>query len=233
MKVLAIIPARGGSKSVPRKNIANFAGQPLISFTIQEALKTKKITDLVVSSDDEEIISLVNSMGILAPFKRPPELATDQAESAPVIKHCLEFMEKFYLKKYDAVLMLQPTSPLRNSNHIDNAIEMMIENDCDSVVSIVSVNGYHPFRMKRKVGNQIINYIDQGFEDMRPRQVLPKVFIRNGAIYLSKRQIIMDQNKLVGEKCLGMEMSSNDSINIDDPIDFKLAEMMLLEKKND
>ena len=126
-------------------------------------------------------------------------------------------------------LMLQPTSPLRTSSHIITALNLMEQNECDSVVSVVSVGGEHPFRMKRLIGNRVVNYIEQGFEDMRPRQVLPKVFIRNGAIYLSKQKLIAAKNTIVGENCLGFEMSADESINIDTRHDFMLAELLLKE----
>lgn len=230
IRILAVIPARGGSKSVPRKNIAQIAGKPLIAYTVQEALKVSAITDLVVSTDDEEIGTVARSLGAQVPFLRPAELATDNAQSAPVLKHCLLHMEKFHSTHYDAVLMLQPTTPLRQAEHIEKAIQMMRDSDCESVVSVVSVEGNHPFRMKRLVGDRLINYVEQGFEDMRPRQVLPAVYIRNGAIYLSRRDVVVKQDRIVGEYCLGFEMPPEESINIDDRLDFKMAEFMLRER---
>jgi CMP-N-acetylneuraminic acid synthetase len=210
--------------------MAYIAGKPLIAFTIAEALKTSLLTDLVVSTDDVEIATLARSLGAQVPFTRPAELATDDAESAPVLKHALDQMEARH-GIYDAVMMLQPTSPLRRSLHIEKAIRMMSSCDCDSVVSVVSVEGNHPFRMKRLIGDWIVNYIDQGHEDMRPRQELPPVYIRNGAIYLSRREIIAELGCTVGGKCLGLVMTSEESINIDNHLDLKLAEF-LLEKRS-
>jgi CMP-N,N'-diacetyllegionaminic acid synthase len=233
MNILAVIPARGGSKSVPRKNIATIAGKPLLSFAIEEAMKVSSITDILVSTDDLEIANVARSYGAFVPFLRPAELATDDAQSAPVLIHALLEMESYSRKHYDAVIMLQPTTPLRQAHHIQTAIDIFTKNICDSVVSVVSVGGYHPFRMKRLIGNRLVNFIDQGFEDMRPRQVLPSVYIRNGAIYLSCRRLIVDQKQIVGELCLGFEMSAEESINIDNIIDFKLAELFLAQRKND
>ncbi len=230
MRILAIVPARGGSKSVPRKNIAEIGGKPLLAYTVQEALKVSAVTDLVVSTDDEEIGAVARSLGAQVPFLRPAELATDNAQSAPMLKHCLLHMEKLYGALYDAVLMLQPTTPLRRAHHIERAISMMVASPCDSVVSVVSVEGNHPFRMKRLIGDRLINYIEQGFEDMRPRQVLPAVYIRNGAIYLSRRDVVAKQDRIVGEHCLGFEMPPEESINIDDRLDFKMAEFLLQER---
>lgn len=230
LKILAVVPARGGSKSVPRKNVADIAGKPLLAYTVEEALKVSTILDLVVSTDDQEIAELARSLGAKVPFMRPAELATDHAQSAPVLRHCLLEMEALRGLRYDAVMMLQPTTPLRQASHIEAAIDMLAAHDCDSVVSVVSVGGYHPFRMKRLVGNRLINFVDQGFEDMRPRQVLPSVLIRNGAVYLSRRHVIADYEQVVGSECLGFEMSLEDSINIDDRLDFKLAELLLQER---
>jgi CMP-N-acetylneuraminic acid synthetase len=128
--------------------------------------------------------------------------------------------------------MLQPTTPLRRASHIEAAIDLLITHDCESVVSVVSVSANHPFRMKRMVGKTLINFIEQGFEDMRPRQVLPPVYIRNGAVYLSRRHVVVDQEQVVGSVCLGFEMGAEESINIDDRIDFKLAELLLIERKS-
>jgi CMP-N,N'-diacetyllegionaminic acid synthase len=230
MRILAIIPARGGSKSVPRKNIATIAGKPLLAYTVEEALKVSAITDLVVSTDDEEIASVAHSLGAQVPFLRPVELATDYAQSAPVLKHCLLHMENLSGAPYDAVLMLQPTTPLRRAEHMERAIQMMRNSECDSVASIVSVDGNHPFRMKRLIGDRLINYIEQGFEDMRPRQVLPAVYIRNGAIYLSRCDVVAKHDRIVGGNCLGFEMSIEESINIDDWLDFKMAEFLLQKR---
>ena len=231
MKILAIIPARGGSKGVPRKNIVNINNIPLIGYTINAALKSNKLTDVVVSTDDAEIAEISRDLGAQVPFIRPIDLASDQAQSSPVIEHAVHFMENIKGFKYDAVLMLQPTSPLRTSKHINESLDLFTSQDCDSVVSIVSVGGNHPFRMKRLVGDQLINYIDQGFWDMSPRQSLPNVYIRNGAIYLISRDTLIQSHQLIGNKCLGYVMNDSDSTNIDTPIDLKVSELLLREKE--
>lgn len=230
IKILAVIPARGGSKSVPRKNIASIAGKPLLAYTVEEALKVAAITDLIVSTDDLEIAEVARSLGAMVPFLRPAELATDHAQSAPVLRHGVLEMEARRGVRYDAIMLLQPTTPLRQACHIQTAIDMLAAKDCDSVVSVVSVGGNHPFRMKRLVGDRLINFIDQGFEDMRPRQVLPPVYIRNGAVYLSRRHVVVDQEQVVGSVCLGFEMDAEESVNIDDRLDFKMAELLLGER---
>ena len=230
MKILGVIPARGGSKSVNKKNIAEIGGFPLIYYTIKEAKKIPLFTDLIVSTDDKEIANISKKYGAKVPFIRPLEIAQDHTLSIDVLKHSLLEMEKIKNTEYDAVMMLQPTSPFRKEKHINESIKIFKETNADTVVSVVSVEGYHPFRMKRMIGNYLINYIDQGFEDMRPRQVLPKVFIRNGAIYLSKSNVIKNSNYIVGKNCVGMKMSSEESLNIDSEIDLQFAKFFM--KKN-
>jgi CMP-N,N'-diacetyllegionaminic acid synthase len=221
---LGVIPARGGSKSIPRKNIALLAGKPLIGYTIEAAIAAKRLDDIVVSTDDAEIAEISNGFHGNTPFMRPPELATDDALTIGVVQHATTFMEEARGSSYDHIILLQPTSPLRTSQDIDDAVEKLIATNCDSVVSVVDVDGYHPFRMKRFVEDRLINFIDQGFEDMRPRQILPRVYIRNGAVYGSTRNVVMSDGTLVGDDCRGIIMSSERSINIDSPSDFLLAE---------
>ena len=230
MNILAVIPARGDSKSIPRKNIVNVNGKPLISYTINAALEVDCLTDIVVSTEDPEIAEISKELGAQVPFIRPLNLASDDAQSFPVIEHALHFMEKARGFKYDAILMLQPTSPLRTSKHINDSIDLFNSEECDSVVSIASVGGNHPLRMKRLEGNKLVNYIDQGFWDMRPRQILPDVYIRNGAIYLIRRDVIIEQSQLIGTMCLGYVMSDIQSVNIDTPIDLMVAELLLKKK---
>jgi len=230
MNILAVIPARGDSKSIPRKNIAKVNGKPLISYTISAALEVDCLTDIVVSTEDAEIAKISKKLGAQVPFIRPLNLASDDAQSFPVIEHALHFMEKVRGFKYDAILMLQPTSPLRTSKHINDSIDLFNSQKCDSVVSIVSVGGNHPLRMKRFEGNKLVNYIDQGFWNMRPRQILPDVYIRNGAIYLVRRDVIIKQSQLIGTMCLGYVMGDIQSVNIDAPIDLMVAELLLKKK---
>ena len=229
--VLAVIPARGGSKGVPRKNLQNICGKPLIAYSIEAAKGVSRLTDIIVSTEDEEIAQVAVDHGADVPFMRPAELAEDLTPTFPVIMHALEQMEAARAAEYDAVLLLQPTCPLRTAAHIDTAIDMLLSENCDSVVSVLEVSNTHPFRMKRLVGNRLINYIDQGFEDMRPRQVLPKVYLRNGAIYLNRRQSLIDTQALVGDHCLGMVMDEEESVNIDGPLDLILAESMMQDRQ--
>jgi len=225
--ILGIIPARGGSKGVPKKNIRKINGKPLIYYTIAESQKSKLLTDFVVSTESKEIAEYCKSIGHEIPFMRPLALSEDHVESYPVIYHALKEMEKIKKIYYDIIVMLQPTTPLRIFSDIDNALAMLLESDAESIVSIVNVGGYHPLRMKQISDNNIlVNYVEQKFENMQPRQSLPPVFIRNGAIYASKRNIIINK-MIVGRSCLAYEMPYERSVNIDTEIDFNLAELMM------
>lgn len=230
MRILGVIPARGGSKSVPQKNIAPLAGKPLIAYTIEPALASGALADVVVSTDDATIAQVARDHGAQVPFMRPPQLATDAAESYGVVEHALNEMEGQRAAPYDAIMMLQPTTPLRRAEQIARAAAMLeAAPEADGVVSVVDVEGWHPFRMKRLVGDRVVNFIDQGFEDMRPRQVLPKVYIRSGAIYLIRRRALLDHRMLVGPHTLGLVIDDRSAVNIDNRLDFALAEVLMRE----
>jgi len=228
VRVIGVIPARGGSKGVHRKNLAPLMGKPLVAYTIEAGLRARLLTDLVVSTEDEEIAAVCREWGASVPFSRPAELATDTATSLPVVQHAVREMERNTGQPYDIVAMLQPTTPLRLAEDIDAGIQLLIRTRADSVVSVVEVGGHHPFRMKRIVGdNCLINYIDQGFEDMRPRQELPPVYIRSGALYIARRSLIMEQNTFVGPDCRAYIMEQERSVNIDNPNELYLAECLI------
>lgn len=227
-RTLAVVPARGGSKGVPRKNIAPLLGKPLLAYTIEPALDAATLTDVVVSTEDEEIADVARRLGALVPFLRPPELATDEARSLPVVQHAVEEMERRTGTRYDVIVMLQPTTPLRTAADIDAGVRLLLETGADSVCTVVDVEGHHPFRMKRMLGDgRLINYIDQGFEDMRPRQELPPVYIRAGALYINRRAVVMEQGTLVGRDCRGVVVPAARAVNIDTPLDLLVAEHLL------
>jgi len=226
-KILAVIPARGGSKGIPNKNIVEIGGNPLIKYTIDTALGSEMLTHCVVSTDSDEISDVAKSCGALVPFKRPKHLSDDKALSLPVMQHAVEFMEAEQGYQYDLVIMLQPTTPLRQTKDIDNAINLLFDGNADSVISVFEVEGHHPLRIKRVVDGRLINYIDQGHEDMRPRQELPPVYIRNGAIYATRRNVLIKSNSFVGVDSRAYIMPDDRSVNIDTIDDLFLAENYL------
>lgn len=223
LRILGVIPARGGSIGVPNKNLQEVGGQSLVSRAIQSSKESRYLTRIIVSTDNISIAKESEKNGLLVPRLRPKRLSTSSTQSLPVVRYELLHAEEEAGVKYDAVMLLQPTTPFRSASDIDAAVEMFTRTKCDSVVSVSEVGGNHPLRMKRLVGDVLINYVDTGEEDMRPRQELPKVYIRNGAIYLTRREVLMNENSLVGPDCLGLVMDSRSSINIDTEADLVLA----------
>ena len=231
MKILGVIPARGGSKGVPGKNIKPILGKPLIAYTIETGLKSKLVSDLVVTTDSEAIQKIALEYGAECPFLRPDELATDTALAVPTIQHAVGEMEKLKGEKYDYIIMLQPTSPLKTPEDLDGALGQLIEEGADGLISVVDVDNNHPMKMKKFLGEngrsgQLVDYQKPPFENC-PRQLLPPVYIVNGAIYATKRDVFMEKNTFQGEVCLGYEMPASRSVNIDNEFDFLLAEHII------
>ena len=230
-KILAVIPARGGSKGVKNKNIFNLGGYPLIYYSIKSAIESKFISRHVVSTDNLKIKDISEKYNGNVPFLRPDELATDAALAIPTIQHAVRFCEEKYEEIYDYIIMLQPTAPLRKASDIDDALEILINNkNADSIISVVDVDNYHPAKMKLIINDKLHDFQDTGIENP-PRQSLPAVYIVNGAIYATKRDVFMNKNTFKGNICLPYVMSQDSSVNIDNIQDFIVAEYILNNKK--
>jgi len=222
-KVIGFIPARGGSKGVPGKNLKNLQGKPLMQWTIDAAVKSGCFDQIVVSSDYDPILDIAKKCNVDAD-RRPDGLGEDNTETVSVV---IDFLVRHDLNEDDIILLLQPTCPFRSHKQIADAIKIYdSDSGIDSVVSVCSVDGNHPFRMKRIEGGSLVNFIDQGFEDMRPRQTLPKVYIRSGSIYLSSVGDILASNSLVSGKVAPVVERDEFCINIDTPVDFMVAEII-------
>ena len=219
MRVLGLIPARGGSKSIPRKNLVDLGGVPLIQWTIQAALGSN-LERVVVSTDDDEIAEISKSLGAEVPFKRPAELSSDQTLSIDVVLHALDVLEE----DFDAVMMLQPTSPFRTSIDIVGAIKII--DGASSVISVVPVEGTHPARMKFVEDGVLIDPpFAETIENM-PRQELRPMYIRNGAIYLTRISDLRHRT-FKGALSRALIMPKERSINIDTGFDLALARVAL------
>jgi CMP-N-acetylneuraminic acid synthetase len=227
MNTLGVIPARGGSKSVPRKNITLVQGKPLIAYTIEAAQHSRLLTHFLVSSDDAEIISVARQYGAPVPFVRPAELATDTAPSLPVVQHAVGEMERLHGITYDYVVLLQPTTPLRLAEDIDAALEKLVATGADSVISVCDVGAYHPARMRQIVDDRLVELPIREPKEMARRQDLPPVYIRNGAIYAVKRDVVMLENSMSGSDCRAYIMPEERSVNVDSKLDLLLAEILL------
>lgn len=223
-KILAIIPARGGSKGILNKNIIDLCGKPLIAYSIEEALKTKYIDKVFVSTDSEKIKDISLNWGADVPFMRSDELSSDSAKSIDVVLHCLEYFNNVD-EYYDYVILLQPTSPLRNCKDIDDALEMIINKNGSSLVSVCPVE-QNPVLM-RTIENDRMNEIVNCQKDNLRRQELPEFYIFNGAIYINSVQMLYNEKAFVNENTIPYVMDKNKSIDIDEPKDIVLAEFFL------
>ena len=227
MKSIGIIPARGGSKGIPHKNVVDLAGKPLISYTIEEALKSS-LNKVVVSTDCDRICEVVTRYGVEI-VMRPQNLSKDDTPTLPVIQHTLST----YKEEFDLIATLQPTSPLRKAKHIDEAMDLIKKyEDADSLVSVVKVPHNmvpNSLMIKRQ---DFVGTLEDANESILRRQDKSSFYARNGAaIYLTKYEKI--KNYIFGGKIVGYEMNRIDSIDIDDSSDLELAEIFLkyIEKK--
>jgi CMP-N-acetylneuraminic acid synthetase len=227
MQVLGVITARGGSKGIPKKNIALLMGRPLLAYTADAALAARSLSRVVLSTDDPEIAEEGRRCGIEVPFLRPAELAGDATPSIPVMQDVVRRLESEGCR-YDATFLLQPTNPLRTSGDIDGAVELLERTGADSVISFVDAGERHPARMKAidETGRVIDPPFGEAFEGM-PRQLLPKLYLRDGSVYLTRRDVLMEGNSLKGRDCRAWIMPEERAWNIDSPFDLFIVEQML------
>ena len=225
-KVLAVIPARGDSKGIPRKNLYPLNGKPLIAYTIEAARKSKLLTRSIISTDSEEIAEVAEKFGGDVPFIRPNVLASDTASSIDVVKHAVKELEKADGVRYNYAVLLQPTTPLRLSEDIDKVVQKLISTQCDTVITMVDVGAFHPARMYRIENDRLVGIMEESIA-MRRRQDLPPIYIRSGDVYACKRDIIFNRNSMLGNDCRPLVISPNRAINIDTLRDIVLAEYLL------
>jgi len=223
-KILGIIPARGGSKGIPGKNIRQVAGKPLIKWAIESAQDSNLITDFYVSTDDVEIAKVARSCGAEV-LMRPDNLAQDKTPMIPAVQHACSQAEVIN-GQYDFIVLLQPTAPQRTGADIDAALNLLIKSkDADSVVSVYMVEDTHPSRMYTKDNEFLVKYAEEPAGALR--QDLDSVYHRNGAIYACDRELLMNDELLIGNKCVAYEMPKERSGNIDDMLDLHITELML------
>lgn len=222
--VLGLIPARGGSKAVRRKNVRLLGGKPLIVYSIETAQESRWLSRLVTSTEDAEIARVVESAECEV-IARPVDLARDETPMLPVIQHAVDQVEQEGLR-VDLVALLQPTVPFRATQDIDGAIEKLIQTQADSVISLCRVYDFHPVRMKRIVDDQILPYCEPEIEGTR-RQDLPPAYHRNGAVYVMRREVVMQQGSIFGRVSRPYVMPFERSLNIDEEQDFIVAEALL------
>jgi len=221
--ILAVIPARGGSKGIPKKNISPVLGKPLIYWTIEEAKKSKHIDRLILSSDDRETMDIASKYGCEVPFVRPKELSDDYASGIDAVLHAVDSIGQHY----DYVLFLQPTSPLRTTEDIDKCIEMCISEEAPACVSVTVVDKspYWMFFLDKSslLDTPVIS--NEGLK--RRRQDVNQAYILNGALYFARTDWLKEKKVFVTEETLAYTMPKERSIDIDTELDLKILEMMV------
>lgn len=227
MTVLAVIPARGGSRGVPRKNVRPLAGRPLIVHTVEHALAARTVDAVVVSTDDAEIAAIACGAGATV-IRRPPELAGDRTPTLPVLLHALEELRG--IPPPDVVVTLQPTSPLRRPTHVDEAVALL-DDEFDAVVGVCEPD-HSPFKMFTLDGETLRDLIPGRGRGV-PRQQLPAVYRENGAVYVSWRRTLLEKASIWGDRARAYRMDAESSIDIDTEMDFRIAEMIIHERRHE
>ena len=231
-ETLALIPARGGSKSIPRKNIRDFAGHPLIAYSIAAGLAAETVTRVIVSTDDEEIAAISRRYGAEAPFLRPAAFAQDQTPDLPVFRHALEWLETHEGYVPDIVVQLRPTSPFRRVQHIDGAVYRLIERPEADAVRTVCIPFQNPFKMWRIGPDGFMRPIgvELGVPNEpynQPRQALPEIYWQTGYVDAAWRDTIMEKNSMTGDWILPLIIDPSEWVDIDSPDDWRRAERLL------
>ena len=226
-KILGLIPARGGSKGLPQKNVKSLLGKPLIAWTFEQSLASKYLDQVIVSTDDKEIASVSERFGVKVPFVRSEELATDEARMVDVVLHAINWFENND-RIYDLIVLLQPTSPTRITGDIDNAIELLFKKGASSIISVCE-DGYPPFLSNTLPEDGSMKNFVKDEHLGKNRQELPQSFRINGAVYVVYSDYLKKEKEFLGNNTYAYTMPGNRSIDIDNMIDFKLAELILQE----
>lgn len=230
MRILAIIPARGGSKGVPDKNSKLLNGKPLLAYTSEIALQSKFLAEVIVSTEDKQIREVAESLGIKVPFNRPMALAQDTTPTLDVIVHALQWYENQTIF-FDAVCLLQVTSPFRTLDFLEQAIEKFMKSGCDSLVSVQKVpHEYNPHWTFEVNGEGNLKIATGETEIIPRRQELPTAYHRDGSIYITKTEVVLKEHSLYGESIAFIESEADAYINIDTMSDWKKAEEMIQNK---
>ena len=232
--ILGLIPARGGSKSIPRKNIAPLAGRPMLAYTCEAALGSKLITRVVLSTDDTEIAQVGRDCGVEVPFLRPAELARDDTPSLAVAQHAVRWLIEHEAWSPDVLVVLQPTSPLRRARHLDESLELMAQAGADTVVSVVEVpHSFSPYGIMRVRDGWLEDFWTEPLPfDRFRRQNLPVLYARNGpAVLATQVRVLIEQQSFYGKTIAPYIMTEEESVDIDTLFDLRLAEWLIGQSK--
>jgi CMP-N,N'-diacetyllegionaminic acid synthase len=226
-RVLAVIPARGGSRGVPRKNVRDLAGKPLIAWTIQEALRSQYIDRLVLSSEDAEIMRIAQSYGCDVPFTRPADLSRDETPGVAPVLHALG-----ELPGYDIVVLLQTTSPMRTAADIDGCVEHMIDSGASACVSVTAAQ-QSPYWMFTMDSRGIMEPLLKADSRALRRQELPAVYALNGAVYAAKCDWLLEYETFITRETVGFLMPQDRSLDIDTELDLRIAQCIVQQVRAD
>lgn len=231
LSVLAIVTARAGSKGLPGKNSRILEGKPLIQYSIEAGIESSYIDDIILSSDCDECIKIADDKGLDTPFKRPAHLCGDEVPSADVIKHVFEYLHNEN-KKYEIFILLEPTSPLRNANDIDRALELMINKGNKSLVSVCLAEDQHPdFMFKLDSNGNLKPWLNKTFTPIRRQDVNPAFFLE-GSLYISYVENFLENETFCHESTLAFIMPKSKSFEVDDIVDFHCVETVMRNKLN-
>jgi CMP-N-acetylneuraminic acid synthetase len=231
MRVLGLIPAREGSKGIPGKNVRLLGGRPLLAWTAEAALAARRLSRVVLSTDGEAIAEAGRRCGLEVPFLRPAELARDDTPTLPVVTHAVAELERAG-DRFDAVCLLQPTSPFRRAGDIDGCIALLEEKGLDAVVSVLEVPAEHnPHWVYFQDGEGLLRLATGEEQPVPRRQELPPAFHRDGSVYVTRRDVVMDGGSLYGRRLGGYVMpDAGRSVNLDTPDDWERAERLILSE---
>ncbi len=232
MEVLGVIAARGGSKGIPRKNLALLGGRSLLAWTCDAAQASRQLSRIVLSTDDDEIAAVGAACGVTSPYRRSAELASDDAQIQDVLVELLNALRQREDYRPDALALLQPTSPFRTAEHIDAAITLLEQSGADTVVTVVRVpHQFNPASVLKMNGNRVTPFLDG--PTITRRQDKPDVFARNGPAVLVTRAEVLESGRLYGDDVRAVEMRPDESVDIDDPADLELANRVFAMQMND
>ena len=223
INILGVTLARGGSKGIKNKNLVEIKGKPLIFYTIKEALKTKEITNYIVSTDSSKIKKVAQKYKANVPFLRPKKFSKDNSSSASALKHALIECEKIFNKKFDYVVELMSTNPLKKAQDIKSVIKILLKNKSDSVIAVNQLFDHHPARIKKIIKGKLYDFAVKEKLESRRQDLKPNAFVRSGSIYAMSRRYVMNEKRYFSGKSLAYILPLERTINIDDKNDLIIA----------
>ncbi len=230
-EIVGVIAARGGSKSIPKKNIAPVGGKPLIAWTVEAALACRSLARVIVTTDDAEIGAVARRFGAEVPFLRPPELAQDDTPSIDVMVHAIRWLERHERYRPDYLMLLQPTSPLRSAEDMERAVQIAQETDADSVVGVSPAHD-HPYWTKSiSEDGTLVDYVPIAHLPVR-RQDLPAAYVLNGAMFLTRREVLLAQRTFCPGNTRALVIPQERGLDIDSAWDLSLADWILTKEGN-